>query len=174
MADNTCSIELSLGDVSLGVSGPQGFVETQFDELYEKHGFDAIDVSEPAIDVSADNSMGSDDAVGGKPQEESEPTVDAALNELLSHSDIKTKQDTTLVVAWYLIAGRGQDDLTISEVREEAERSQVELGEKVPRDLKSNVGKGFLGATGEQREDEDTYEITDTGKEHLKDKGIPA
>lgn len=174
MTDNSHSIELTIGNTSLGVSGSREFVQEQFYDLYEKHGFDSIDVPESAIEVSGGESNGISIEDEEQQSEETEPIVDASLNELLSDSEVKTKQDTTLVVAWYLIAARGQSDVALVDVREEAERSQVELGEKVPRDLRSNIGKGYLGPTGEQREDADTYEVTETGREHLREKGIPA
>lgn len=170
MADNTCSIELSLGDVSLGVSGPQEFVETQFYALYEKHGFDTINVSGADISVSGPGSKS--DESGSQSIEE--PQVNKSLNELLRDSEINMGTDRALVVGWYLIAARGQDDFTRPEVEEEADRSQVDLGENLGRDLRSNVEKANLAPTGEERDGEDTYEVTETGKEYLRGKGIPA
>jgi len=170
MADNTSSIELSLGNVSLGVSGPQEFVEDQFDELYEKHGFDTIEVLNADIDVSEHDS-------GAEAQESptvEQPDINKSLNELLQDSEVKTGKDRALVVGWYLIAGRNQDDITWFEVEEEAARSKVDLGENLTRDLSSNVEKGYLAPTGEERDGEDTYEVTGSGKEHLQKKGLPA
>lgn len=170
MTDNICSIELSFGDISLGVSGPQEFVETQFNELYETHGFDTINVSRPDTSVSKVGS-GIDEAES-KPIKE--PQIDESLNELLRDSEIKTGKDRALVVGWYLIACRGQDDITWSEVEEEASRSQVDLGENLTRDIRSNVKKGYLGPTGQERDGEDAYKVTKSGEEYLQEKGIPA
>jgi len=174
MADNTCSIELSLGNVSIGVSGPQEFVENQFEELYENHGFDTIDVNNGDIDGSGELPGNRDVTDADEADDESQPTIDKSLNEILSNSEIESMQEKALTVGWFLIRGRGQDDITWDEVKEEAERSQVELGEQVPRDLRKCVGKGYLGPTGDERDGSDTYKITGTGEELLREKGAPA
>lgn len=169
MADIPHSIELSVGDLSLAVSGSQDFVEKQFYELYESHGFDSLDASKADIEVGVEGSHANEPSGG----EDTEPEIEASLNELLSDSEISMVQDKALAVGWYLIAARGQDDMTWDEVEEEADRSQVELGKKVRRDLRSNVQKGHLGPTGEKRDDSETYEVTESGKEYLREKGIP-
>ena len=170
MADNTCSIELSLGNVSISVSGPQGFVEAQFEELYENHGFDTIDVSNGDIDGSGVLPGNQDVTDADEADDESQPTIDKSLNEILSNSEIESMQEKALTVGWFLIRARGQDDITWDEVKKEAERSQVELGEQIPRDLRKCVEKGYLGPTGDERNGSDTYKITGTGEELLRKK----
>jgi hypothetical protein len=164
MSDNDSLVEIKVGDNVLSVSGSEEFVSEHFYNLYEKHGFDEVDVSingtsgheERATQTKKDHVK-----EGGKP-----------LNEYLANSEASTKQDNALVTGWYLESVAGQDDFTPSEVKDQGDSSKVPLGVKLTRDMDNNVKKGYLHSPG-QRDGEDTYWVTDTGKEYLEEMGVP-
>lgn len=162
MPDPTHSIEISAGDFSLSVAGTQEFVEEQFYALYEDH--DLADVSASELPSRSASSEETTDESGRSVK---------PISEYLSESDATAKRDRVLVIGWYLESIEDQDDFTEAEIERKAENANVALGQSIERDLGNNVEDGYLFPAGE-RSGEDTFWVTEAGRGHLQDVGVPA
>lgn len=172
MTDDTYSIDFSVGNLELAVSGSEEFVEEQFFKLYEDHDIKEIDLSSEGGLNGTPEAGPEQNSSSGEQSSDAKKTLDKTLNEYLANSEASTYQDNALVVGWYLEYAEGQDDFTAPEVEDKAHNDKVQLGAKVKRDLDKNVEKGYLYSPGE-RDGSDTYWVTDSGEDYLQDLGFP-
>ena len=162
MTGDQYSIELSVGDAWLSVSGPEDFVEEKFYELYEEHDFSEMEVSS-----SQNPSVKEEGAEESNPQEENTEN----LSELISESEINSKKDKALAVGWSLQNFEGQSNFTKPEIESKALEEQVEIGQNLTRDVNNLVDDDYLYPATE-RDDEQAYWVKDEGEEYLNEMGL--
>lgn len=163
MAEETHSIELSVGEAKIAVSGTKSFVEDKFYELYEEHGFSEMEVS---------NSTKSDTT---EKQGDKEPKAEVGesedISDYLKGSDISSQKDNALVVGWYLENVDGQDTFTKSEIESKALSEKVEVGKNLTRDLGNLADANYIHPA-KKRDGEQAYWVKDEGEAYLREHGV--
>lgn len=190
--DSELSISVSVGEVSVEVSGRADQVELWYDVL-KSDILDHVDeelvraaakstgspvVTPPTGDGSADesevrangdeNTVETNDVASGD-DETNKSTLDRTLPEyykMAGGSDL-AKKDRALLVGWFL-AQRKDGTFTNTAVTEEAKDAQMTLGSNVSRDLRHQVGDGRISKVDES-DGSPVYQMTITGEEYVEE-----
>lgn len=167
--DDTLHLHVSVGDVTIEVNGNVDNAETWFEALQEDYLGDIDpDILAKAIkgdggpsenpEAEQSNHSGSSPSSKGKSK---------SLTEYYRMADNPTKQDSALIVGWYLEYHENESDFTKPEIEERAKDAKVSLGANVSRDLSSQVKNSHLEKVDE-RDGQDAYHLTLTGEEYVE------
>lgn len=152
MTESNYTLHVSVGEVSIEVSGSKEFVDNKFDELEATYLEDTTDPDAYTADTS----------------QRSGASKGLTLSEVYTAASISYKREAALFVGYFLEQFEGQDDFTKSEIEERAVQAKVELGKNLSRDLSKLINQGYLSEVGE-RNGESTYYLTRTGENHVEE-----
>jgi|GEM_PF-2221728 len=182
------SISVSVGDVSVEISGRADDVELWYDvvknDILEPLDDEVIraaaestgSVAVPTAQGDGGTAQGSGDE-GESPADTDNPsadnsgtdrrTADDTLPEYYKMTDSPTKKDRALLVGWFLTQ-QGDGEFTKVEVEQEAKDARIELGSNVSRDLRYQVGDGHISKVDES-DGSPVYQMTRTGDEYVEE-----
>jgi hypothetical protein len=174
MADDSQSeslrLHVSIGDVTINVEGPVDEAETWFEGLREDYLGDLdAEIVQAATDGAGAVSQATTGQLSPEPTSAaSESAKTRSLTEFYREADDPTKQDSALIVGWYLEYHEGYSNFTPPEVEEKAQSAKISLGANLSRDLSSQVESGNIEKVDE-REGNDAFHIALTGEEYVEE-----
>jgi hypothetical protein len=194
--DSELSISVSVGDVSVEVSGRADKVEVWYDvvkndvlePLDEETIRAAAELTSPTAathyvgsGATGENEMQTDGSTADSNDETTsdnetsknipERTLPEYYN-MAGGSDL-TKKDRALVVGWFLTQYEDMDNFSSNDVEQKANEAQIGLGSNVSRDLGRHVGDGHMVETNKS-ESPSTYQPTITGREYVQEELLQA
>ncbi len=189
--DSELSISISVGDVSVEVSGRADKVEFWYD-VVKNDVLEPLDeetiraAAESTSPTAATHYAGGgvtreseEEANGSAAGSNTKSTADNGADESMPErtlpeyyniaggSDL-TKKDRALLVGWFLTQREGVDDFSSGDVEQKAKEAQIAIGSNVSRDLRKQVGDGHIVETNES-ESPSTYQPTITGQEYVEE-----
>lgn len=185
--DSELSISISVGDVSVEVSGRADKVEFWYDVVQndvlepldeetiraaaESGGQNAVSASRHTRTETSEDQISEDasepDNESGSASATDEPTRERTLPEYYKMADDLMKKNRALLVGWFLTQ-QGNDEFTRSEIEEKAKNARIELGSNVSRDLRYQISDGHVTKIGTS-EGSTVYQLTLTGQEYVEE-----
>jgi hypothetical protein len=185
--DSELSISISVGDVSVEVSGRADKVEFWYDVVKndvlepldeetiraaaESSGQNAASTSRHTRTETSEDQISEDasepDNESGSASATDEPTRERTLPEYYKMADDLMKKNRALLVGWFLTQ-QGNDEFTRSEIEEKAKNARIELGSNVSRDLRYQISDGHVTKIGTS-EGSTVYQLTLTGQEYVEE-----
>jgi len=167
--NETLHLRVTVGDITVEAEGPIDDAETWFESLREDYLGDVDDETLEAV------ANGSGETAGDSPTAQNpDPSTASSgagksrsLTEYYKQADGPTKQDSALIVGWYLEYHEDQSDFTRPEIEERAQDAKISLGANVSRDLSNQVGNSHLEKVDE-RDGQDAYHLTLTGEDYVE------
>lgn len=167
--DNNLHLLISVGGVTIEVEGPVDDAEAWFETLREDY---LSQIDDDVLEAAAGRIT--EEQIKGTPADP--PNFDSkgnkkkskSLAEYYKETDNPTKQESALIVGWYLEYHEDQDNFTSKEIEHRAQDAKISLGANVARDLREQVGQGHLKRVDE-RDGNDAYYVTRTGEAYIEE-----
>jgi len=163
-------LRVSLGDVTVEVEGPVDVAETWFESLREDYlgGIDSEFVEAAANGGTTPGNGSSSTQFDTDHTPGTSSAKSRSLTEFYRTVDTPTKQDSALIVGWYLEYHQEQDNFTKSEIEEKAKDAKISLGANLSRDISNQVEDGHIERVSE-RDGQGAFHLTLSGEDYVTD-----
>jgi hypothetical protein len=182
--DSELSISVSVGDVSVEVSGRADKVEFWYDVVKNdvlepldeetiraaaESGGPPVATSPVRNETAEENGAQASGSTTDTDDSTEESVPERTLPEYydMAGGDDLTKKDRALLVGWFFTQ-HGDEQFTKAKVADKAEDAQIELGSNVPRDLRYQVADSHMSKVGES-EGSPVYQLTRTGEDYVEE-----